>query len=80
MGEAGEIREGRSKRPEAGALGNWRGPASSSRKAVWRRSEGSQEGAFQSLLMKGLDVSKSLPLGELGVWGGLRYLWQQGSQ
>lgn len=35
--------------------------------------EGSQEGAFQSLLMKDLDGNTSLPLG-----GGLRYHWQQG--
>ena len=35
-----------------------------SRKAAWRRSESSQKGGFQSLLMKSLNGMKSLPWGE----------------
>lgn len=33
------------------------------KEAAWRRSEESKEGAFQNLLMRDLDGSKSLPLG-----------------
>lgn len=68
----GEVREGRSIRPESRAPGTemakGRGEGrentvESSRKAAWRRSESSQKGGFQSLLTEEFGWNEITSLG-----------------